>query len=1116
MIFNNSIKVFFLIFCCALTQLWAQDGPKRILVFSKTAGFRHASIPVGQAALTKIGLTNGFVVDTTENPTKFTDATLKNYHAVVFLSTTGNVLNADQEAAFERYIQAGGGYVGIHAATDTEYGWPWYNKLAGAQFLSHPANPNVQDGEAVAVNKNHVSMMGFPDRWKVKDEFYDFKNFNNKVNILVKIDEKTYKDGKMGDNHPMAWYHEYDGGKAFYTSFGHTDEMFTNPVFEKHLLGGIQYVLASKLDYTKARPEENRFTKTVLADKFDEPTELVVLDDHRVLFAERKGALKLYDPKTKSVRKIADIPVYTKFEYGLMGLNIDPNFKQNKWLYMYYSPVSSAADTAQRLVRVKYDDVKNELIPKTEQILLRVPVKRNDCCHTGGSIAWDKKGNLYLSTGDDVNPFESDGFGPIDGGKGRAGFDGRASSSNTNDLRGKILRIKPNDNTAGYTIPAGNLFVADAGAGALRAEIYVMGNRNPYRIAIDQRNGFLYWGEVGPDAAENINGRGPRGYDEVNQARKAGYFGWPLFVGDNQAYNQYDFEKKQSGPIFDAQKPINDSPHNTGLRELPPAQKAFIYYPYVDSPEFDEIVGKGARNAMAGPVYYFDDYAADSKVKFPRYYDGKFFAYDWMRDWINPVTMTQEGDFVSMERFMPKSIFNHPIDMQFANDGSLYVLEYGNNWFAQNDDSRLSVITFESGNRKPLAVASINKNAGAAPFKATFSANGSMDYDADVIKYEWTFGKGLPKSTQPNPTFTYTKPGSYTATLKVTDALGNSSTQNLTVKVGNEPPKVEVAILGNQSFYWNNKPVKYEVKVTDKEDGSLANKKISDDDVAVSIDYLEGFDKTMLAQGHQQNTSMSNGKRLMELSDCKACHAIDKKSIGPTYRDVAKKYKNGFEIEGKLSDKIIKGGGGVWGQQAMSAHPQITKEDAKEMVRYILSLADEKPKQPTKGEYTTTAKDKDGSYIISASYTDKGKAPLTSGQSIALKNSKVKANTLDSGKEFMKYKLPTGVEAVIALSSGGYFVFNDIDLTNINNISVLGMTTKGLTQGGNIEIRQSAVNGPIIGEAEIKEGSIGPVNILLKNAQNGKQNLYFVFKKDNPVTGKALYAIDWVEFNSAK
>lgn len=680
--------------------------------------------------------------------------------------------------------------------------------------------------------------------------------------------------------------------------------------------------MLTNLALAQTAPEENRFTKNILLEKLDEPTELVVLDDHRVLFTERKGKIKLYDPKKPNTYKeIATIPVYFKQEYGLMGINIDPNFKQNKWVYLYYSPVSSEADTSQRLVRMKYDTERDSLLLSTEQILLRVPVKRTDCCHTGGSIAWDKQGNLYLSTGDDINPFASEGYGPMDGRPGRAGWDGRASSSNTNDYRGKILRIKPREDS-GYDIPAGNLF--PVGTAKALPEIYIMGTRNPYRIAIDQHTDFLYWGEVGPDAGNDSPTRGPRGHDEVNQARKAGYYGYPLFVADNRAYNRYDFETKQSGEKFDPLKPINDSPHNTGLTELPPAQKAFIYYPYADSPEFGPIVGKGGRNAMAGPVYYYDDYP-ENDVKFPRHYDGKFFAYEWIRDWIHPVTMTKDGNFVSMETFMPSTKFSHPIDMQFAVDGSLYVLEYGNTWFAQNDDSRLSRITYNAGNRKPVAMASITKKAGATPMKAQFSSKGTVDYDGNALKYEWTFGKGLPKSTLPNPTFTYTKPGIYTATLKVTDAKGNVSSSNVEVKVGNEPPKVEVAVTGNKSFYWDNKPVGYEVKVADKEDGSLLNKKINPEDVIVTIDYLEGFDKTVLAQGHQANLGFATGKRLMELSDCMACHAIDKKSIGPAYREVAKRYAKERDVISTLADKIINGGGGCLGRASHECTPSNQK-----------------------------------------------------------------------------------------------------------------------------------------------------------------------------------------------
>lgn len=1093
----------------------------RVLVFSKTKGFRHKSIPAGQRAIMKLGQENGFAVDTTEDANQFTEANLKRYGAVIWLSTTGDVLNDAQQAAFERYIQAGGGYVGIHAATDTEYGWPWYNKLSGGQFASHPGNPNVQEGEAYVVNKNHPSMFGFPDRWKIKDEFYDFKNFNKDVNVLVKIDEKTYKDGKMGDDHPMSWYHDYDGGKAFYTNFGHPDETFTNPVFLKHLMGGLKSVMATSLKFGQAKtqpyPEENRFTKEVFVAGLEEPTELAVLDNGKVLFAERKGKLKLWNPKTKAVKVVAQFPVYTKHEYGLMGLNVDPNFKQNKYVYAYYSPVSrpeAPGDTAQHLSRFVYDDVKDTLLLSTEKVLLTVPVKRTDCCHTGGSIAWDRKGNLYLSTGDDTNPFASKGFSPSDDRPGREGWNALVTSSNTNDLRGKILRIKPEaDGT--YSIPDGNLF--PKGTAKARPEIYVMGNRNPYRISVDQRTGFLYWGEVGPDAGENDEKYGPRGHDEINQARQAGYYGWPLFVADNRPYRRFNFADSTSGPLNDPARPINYSDRIDGLRELPPAQKAFIYYPYAESPEFGEIVGKGGRNGMGGPVYYYDDYP-ETDVKFPRHYDGKFFAYDWMRDWINPVTMKENGDFVKMERFMPSTKFSHTIDMQFANDGSLYMLEYGQRWFAANDDARLSRITYNAGNRRPVAIASANKTVGSAPLTVKFDAKKSMDYDGDALKYEWSFGNGMPKQTSATPTVTFSKPGVYPTTLRVTDAAGNVATQTMEIKVGNEEPKVEVAVAGNRSFYFPEKPVKYSVKVVDKEDGTL-QKGISPDDVTMTIDYLEGFDKTMLAQGHQANLSFSTGKRLIELSDCKACHAVDKKSIGPSYIDVAKKYKGAFQAEGKLANKIIKGGGGVWGEQAMSAHPQLKDSEATEMVRYILSLADDKAakRQPIAGDYMPKEQKKDGSYILSASYTDRGNGmvgPLTGSTSVALRSPSIKAVSADKKQDIFEYDIPKMGTMAIGTKSGSYVAFDALDLTDIQTVSAMVFASDERVAGGKLEARIDSPTGMLIGEADVKQGTMGPVKIPIKTPVNGMHKLYFVFV--NPNAGqKPLFAVDKLQFSTS-
>ncbi len=228
------------------TTLWSfspkQDQP-RILVFSKTAGFRHQSIEPGKAALQKLGKEKGFMVDTTENAELITEENLQKYQAVIFLNTTGDIFNQQQQKAFEEYIQAGGGYVGIHAATDTEYDWPWYGKLAGAYFTSHPSDPNVQEGTFLVVDQDHPATDGLPEKWERKDEFYNFKNLNPAVQVLIKIDESTYEGGENGDNHPMSWYHEYDGGRAFYTNMGHTDETFSEPLFLQHLWGGIQYAL---------------------------------------------------------------------------------------------------------------------------------------------------------------------------------------------------------------------------------------------------------------------------------------------------------------------------------------------------------------------------------------------------------------------------------------------------------------------------------------------------------------------------------------------------------------------------------------------------------------------------------------------------------------------------------------------------------------------------------------------------------------------------------------------------------------------------------------------------------------------------------------------------------
>jgi type 1 glutamine amidotransferase len=209
-----------------------------VLVFSKTTGFRHDSIPQGIAAIEALGAEHGFAVDSTEDAARFSDADLARYKVVVFLNTTGDILNWGEKAAFERYILSGGGFVGIHSASDTEYGWPWYGRLVGTWFASHP---QIQPATVHIANPDHPSMKGLPALWGRTDEWYNFRsNPRGAVQVLATLDETTYSGGAMGADHPIAWCQTIDGGRSWYTGMGHTKESYAEPLFRQHLLGGIE------------------------------------------------------------------------------------------------------------------------------------------------------------------------------------------------------------------------------------------------------------------------------------------------------------------------------------------------------------------------------------------------------------------------------------------------------------------------------------------------------------------------------------------------------------------------------------------------------------------------------------------------------------------------------------------------------------------------------------------------------------------------------------------------------------------------------------------------------------------------------------------------------------
>jgi cytochrome c len=721
--------------------------------------------------------------------------------------------------------------------------------------------------------------------------------------------------------------------------------------------------------------------------------------------------------------------------------------------------------------------------------------------HTGGSLTWDKNKNLFISTGDNTVPFESDGYAPLDERPGRKTFDAQRSAGNANDLRGKILRIHPEPDGS-YTIPEGNLF--SKGTAGTKPEIYVMGCRNPYRISVDQETSTLYWGEVGPDAGEDSR-HGPRGYDEFNQAKKPGNYGWPYFVGDSKAYHDSDFATKKVGDLFNANAPENNSANNTGIKKLPAATKAMIWYPYNLSEEFPDLE-EGGRSAMAGPVYHFNKNLA-KKNSLPEYYDKALFVFDWMRNWVFALRFDEKEQYKRMEAFMPLTgDFRRPIDMDITPDGVMYVLEYGSVYGADNVDARLVRIDYNGGNRAPVASISVNDSIGLAPLKVNFSSSNSFDYDEDdQLKYEWKFGDDNTTSSDEKPVHTFNKKGVYKVTLKVTDPSGLNSMDTMEIEAGNTTPKLTINTTGNSSFYFNNVPLEYSVDVKDNEDANIEAKNLK-----VKLEYVPK-DAGMWKASSTGGTWITPGKNIILASDCKACHRFDSTVIGPAFIEVSKRYQEKPNEISKLANKIITGGSGVWGNHYMNAHPQLSKEDASNAVKYILSLMKQKAYDslPAKGSMNLNAREKDsGSYVLSASYTDLGNGvvPLTGTNQLVLRSSKIEAEDAD-----VISNIDRGKDMLGSINNTSYFVLKNIDLKDIKRITYK-YSSKDIA--ATIEVHINSSKGDVISVLNYQStggwDKFREATASVKDP-SGKHDLYFVFRKDTEPNHN-MCALDWIEF----
>ncbi|HVK21257.1 MAG TPA: ThuA domain-containing protein [Actinokineospora sp.] len=821
----------------------AQAAPRfRVLVFSKTTFFTHTSIPAGKAAIQKLGVDHNFDVVVSDDAAQFTDANLAGFNAIVFNNsnsneTSGDLLNAAQRLAFQNFIRRGGGWVGVHAASASERNWAWYEGLVGTIFSNHPpySTPDgTYPGRIKVLDRAHPSTRNLPELWERGEEWYNWRtNPTGKVHTLAQIKVRDGITGTLdeGVDHAYSWCQNYDGGRSWFTAGGHAPSSFSEPLFLDHLRWGIEWAAGAAAGDCGATKTGGFQRTTLVGQDLADPFELAVAPDRKVYYIQRTGALKVIDQSTLAVTTLLNFaytPQQTSQSDGLLGLTLDKDFATNKWLYLLWSD-----KTAKQLNLSRFTVSGNSVALSSEKRLLTIPTFRDDGSkansHMGGSITMDKAGNLYAAIGDNTDPFASSGYTPIDERAGRTAWDAQGTAGNTNDLRGKVLRITPQaDGT--YTVPAGNLYAP--GTTKTRPEVYAMGFRNPFRVTVDPLTNALLVADYGPDARAADPNRGPEGTVEFNRVTSAGNFGWPYCVGNNTPFNDYNFATGTSGAKFNCAAPTNTSPNNTGLTTLPAAKPALVWYAYSASAAFPEL-GTGGGGPMSGPVYDYDP-ANPRASKFPEYFEGKWIVYELTRKWWKTLSVHKTAQTFTNSRFAPTKIGDlqsingifdgmawiQPFEAEFGPDGSLYTIDFGagtgSGRGGTNEGAGIYRIDYVANGVPPSAKITASKDSGPAPLAVSFTSSGSTGTN---LRYAWDFdGNGTVDSTSANPSFTYTTPGRFNARLTVSNSVG-SGVASTEITVGNTRPTVTISVPDGGMFDFGDE-IPYTVTVTDPEDGT--------------------------------------------------------------------------------------------------------------------------------------------------------------------------------------------------------------------------------------------------------------------------------------------------------
>ncbi|OLF13520.1 ThuA domain-containing protein [Actinophytocola xanthii] len=716
-----------------------------------------------------------------------------------------------------------------------------------------PPEPTPVQSVVNITDRHHPANAGLPLNVTRTDKWYNWAtNPVGTVHTVAQVEERHYNPGPgaNGPFHPVSWCRDYDGGRSFYTGMGHTDGSYSESAFRKHLLGALKWTTGMVRADCKATIASNykieRLTapnQTGQLDQVGEPHGLTVAPDGKVFYVGKAacptapivewenpnvgkgcGTIHQWDPATKQVKLLTTLEVMghrgsgdelIKNEEGLLGIVLDPNWADNGWVYTYWMPHASI-DRDKRIgkrtiSRFTYNFQAQTLDQATRKDLLSWDVQIHSCCHAGGGMAFDKDGNLYVGSGDSNS---SQGSGGYSGNnwtaeyKGVSFQDARRTAGNTNDLNGKIIRIHPEaDGT--YTIPEGNLF--PPGTAKTRPEIYVMGVRNISRLQIDPEHNWLTAAWVGPDALTPNPNLGPAKYETATIITEAGNHGWPYCMGNRQPYrDRSNSNAEVLTGWYDCDNPLNTSPRNTGLIELPPVKDNMIWYsPDGGGPVFPKRPGSsiptynaadatytqpylkgGSQAVMTGPTYHYDRVNTNSGVAWPKYWDDKWFIGDQSNNQnriavtVDPAGVPTAQPPVFAETIRPiipggggSDRLQDWMDAKFGPDGALYLLDYGGGFFSLTQNQKLIRVSYTGGGPTPA----VTTNSVAVQDRAlTYRFNGLR---AGGVSWAWDFGDGT-TSTEANPVHTYKRVGPYTATLTVTYADGETATTRTNVNVG--------------------------------------------------------------------------------------------------------------------------------------------------------------------------------------------------------------------------------------------------------------------------------------------------------------------------------------------